>query len=238
MRAIHWSKVTEPRHAPGLVSPPARSERVAGSRSGTACDPVAARQRRASSRTLTTSGPANCVIAQRRLRLRRVRQRPPDLGRIDRLQRRAHRRHDPEPRALLERLRHERVELRRAQDRPRHPALADRLLLRELELVVRPADPVDADDRDEHVMACTPASRPAASSRSAPATSTFLLPLAASRTTSTPSSASASPAPVARSTLYSGACRDSTRTACPRSLRTRAASRPTVPVPPTIAMFI
>jgi hypothetical protein len=40
--------VTFPRHAPGLVSAPERSERATGSRTGSARDPVRSRQRRAS----------------------------------------------------------------------------------------------------------------------------------------------------------------------------------------------
>ena len=39
------------------------------------------------------------------------------------------------------------MKLRGADDRPRYSARSDRRLLRKLELVVRPADAVDADDR-------------------------------------------------------------------------------------------
>ena len=59
----HLSKVTLPRLASGFVSPPERSARVTGRRTGTAREPVRRRQRRASSHALSTSGPANCVIA-------------------------------------------------------------------------------------------------------------------------------------------------------------------------------
>src|SRR5215472_18876758 len=62
--------------------------------------------------------------------------------------------------------------------------------------------------------------------------------LLASTTTSHPASAGPSPSPVARSTRYSGAWRLIGLTLCPRASSSAATCRPSVPVPPTMAIVI
>jgi hypothetical protein len=62
--------------------------------------------------------------------------------------------------------------------------------------------------------------------------------LLASTTAWQPRSPLSSPAPVRRSTRYSGTLRLSTRTSRPRSRNTAAICRPSVPVPPIIAILM
>jgi hypothetical protein len=62
--------------------------------------------------------------------------------------------------------------------------------------------------------------------------------LVTSTTTLQPSSAAPSPSPVVRSTRYSAELRLSTRTPCPRDRSSSATRRPSVPVPPAIAILM
>ena len=174
----------------------------------------------------------------RRLGLGRVRQRPADLAWIDRLQRHARRRQHAElrrwPRTCAPRAcgtaSRARSSTGRRSGRSPPPGRA------------WPCSSARRRGRCRRSTRPRGAARPPrarrASSRRVPSTSTLRPPWEASTTTSTPASARASPLPSFRSTRYSGACRESTRTSCPRAVSSRAASAPTVPVPPTIAMFM
>ena len=79
------------------------------------------------------------------------------------------------------------------------PERPDRLLLRELGLVVAPADAVDADDRDADVMLHARLGRGAQEPRGA-VDEHLAVAVGGVETTSTPSSAAASPLPSRRST--------------------------------------
>ena len=232
------SKVTLPRHAPGFVSPPARSARVTGSRTGTACEPVVAPPAPRELAHAEHLRPGELRDRQRGLGLGRLGQRAADLAWIDRLHRDRGRGHDAELGTRRERARDERVELRRAHDRPRDARAPDRLLLRELGLVVAPADAVDADDRDADVMPHARLRAP----RAAAARCRRRAPCGRRWRRRRP--------PRRRRARRRGRCRragrpgtrgarrDSTRTSCPRRSSSRAASAPTVPVPPTIAILM
>ena len=140
-----------PRHAPGLVRPPERSERVAGTRTGTAWEPVARRQRRASSRPSSTSGPANCVIAyDGSASAVSASARPTSAGSTGCSGDAAEGRMPSL--AVVANACATSVWNCVARTIVHGTPPRGRLLLRELQLVVGPADPVDAHDRDEHVM--------------------------------------------------------------------------------------
>ena len=136
-----------PRQAPGLVSPPARSARVDrqperhGVRAGRL--PPAPREL-AHAQHLR---PRELRDRQRRLGLRRVRQHAPDLARVDGLQRRAHDGRMPSL-ALVANICATSVWNCVARTIVHGTPRSRYRLLGELELVVRPADAVDADDRD------------------------------------------------------------------------------------------
>ena len=164
------------------------------------------------------------------------------LARRDRL--RLHRRHDHDGAELHPRveLRGELVELRRAQDRPRHRPRLDELLLQHLPGVVGVRRVVDCPRSRGRRGARTPAAASAASrlrvtapKNARDAASDIVCVEDTSITTSTPASASARPTPVTRSTPVD---RVSTTGSWPVSRTTSTTWRPTVPVPPATAIFM